>query len=99
MDPFAHTTSAPHHESEYSPRHHEEINTIASMITYTLNRISKTLINDNRHDEIMESLDDEIHDCNKDIKAYSDNVTEDVRDYLEDVMYDFEINNPFSDYD
>ena len=84
------------------------ITPIDSMVEYALNRISETLTNNPDRDEIMGSVEDQIHEGIDIIEANSDSpsgsgssnhdVLKEVRDYLSDLMDEFEINNPFGDY-
>ena len=71
---------------------------IASMVEYTLNRISEALTNNPDRDNIMGALEDQIHEGIDIIEDNSDDVLKEVRDYLSDLMDEFEINNPFGDY-
>ena len=85
-----------------------QMNLIASMVEYALNRISEALANNPDRADIMGALADEIHDYIEYNMTDSDSpsgsgssnhdVLKDVRDYLSDLMDEFEINNPFSDY-
>ena len=74
------------------------ITPIDSMVEYALNRISEALTNNPDRDDILGSLADEIHEGIDIIEANSDDVLKEVRDYLSDLMDEFEINNPFGDY-
>ena len=74
------------------------ITPIDSMVEYALNRISEALTNNPDRDDILGSLADEIHEGIDIIEANSDDVLKEVRDYLSDLMEEFEINNPFGDY-
>ena len=75
-----------------------QMNLIASMVEYALNRISEALANNPDRADILGSLADEIHDYIDIIEDNSEDVLKDVRDYLSDLMEEFEINNPFGDY-
>ena len=46
----------------------------------------------------MGALEDQIHEGIDIIEDNSDDVLKEVRDYLSDLMDEFEINNPFGDY-